>query len=440
VICVVTPNILRGIDHDITRKGKNNLTTSADIRIRNFRMGEKRIIYMDHSATTYVRKEVVEVMAPYHAEHFGNPSSIYRIARESKKVVDAARAQVAKVLGAEPDEIYFTSGGSESDNWAIKGVASANRKKGNHIITTKIEHHAVFHTCEYLEKEGFTVTYLPVDQYGLVDPAELEKAITDKTILISVMYANNEIGTIEPIEELGAIARKHRIPFHTDAVQAIGNIPIDVKAQNIDLLSLSAHKFYGPKGIGVLYIRKGIKIDNLIHGGGQERRRRAGTENLAGIVGLGKAIELATTNIEGHNQKIRALRDRLLKGIVEKIPYTHLNGHPEKRLPNNINISFEFIEGESMLLWLDDEGICASTGSACTSGSLEPSHVLLATGLPVEISHGSLRLTLGNVNTDADVDFVLEVLPRVVTRLREMSPLYHKSGKEGKTEVQKNER
>jgi cysteine desulfurase len=394
-------------------------------------MGAKRIIYMDHSATTYVRKEVVEAMAPYHAEHFGNPSSIYSIARESKKTIDAARAQVAQALGAEPDEIYFTSGGSESDNWAIKGVAFANRKKGNHIITSKIEHHAVLHTCEYVEKEGFTVTYLPVDQYGLVDPAELEKAITDKTILISIMYANNEIGTIEPIAELGAIARRHKVPFHTDAVQAVGNIPIDVKAQNIDLLSLSAHKFYGPKGTGVLYIRKGTRIDNLIHGGGQERRRRAGTENIAGIVGLGKAIELATADIEGHNTKIRALRDRLMSGILAKIPNSRLNGHPEKRLPGNINISFEFIEGESMLLWLDDEGICASTGSACTSGSLEPSHVLLATGLPVEISHGSLRLTLGNVNTDADVDFVLEVLPKVVTRLREMSPLYKKIGNEG---------
>jgi cysteine desulfurase len=412
--------------------GKNNLTTSADIWIHGTqRMGAKRIIYMDHSATTYVRKEVVEAMAPYHAEHFGNPSSIYSIARESKKTIDAARVQVAQALGAEPDEIYFTSGGSESDNWAIKGVAFANRKKGNHIITSKIEHHAVLHTCEYVEKEGFTVTYLPVDQYGLVDPAELEKAITDKTILISIMYANNEIGTIEPIAELGAIARRHKVPFHTDAVQAVGNIPIDVKAQNIDLLSLSAHKFYGPKGTGVLYIRKGTRIDNLIHGGGQERRRRAGTENIAGIVGLGKAIELATADIEGHNTKIRALRDRLMSGILAKIPNSRLNGHPEKRLPGNINISFEFIEGESMLLWLDDEGICASTGSACTSGSLEPSHVLLATGLPVEISHGSLRLTLGNVNTDADVDFVLEVLPKVVTRLREMSPLYKKIGNEG---------
>lgn len=399
-------------------------------------MGEKRIVYMDHSATTYVRKEVLDAMIPYHIEFFGNPSSIYSITRATKKAIDTAREQVAKALGAEPDEIYFTSGGSESDNWAIKGVASANRKKGNHIITSKIEHHAVLHTCEYLEKEGFTVTYLPVDQYGLVDPAELEKAITDQTILITIMYANNEIGTIEPVAELGAIARKHKIPFHTDAVQVIGNVPVDVKTQNIDLLSLSAHKFYGPKGVGALYIRKGTKIDNLIHGGGQERRRRAGTENIAGIVGLGKAIELATADIEGHNRRIRALRDRLMKGILDKIPDAHLNGHPEKRLVGNINISFKFIEGEGILLWLDDEGICASTGSACTSGSLEPSHVLLATGLPVEISHGSLRLTLGNVNTDADVDFVLEVLPKVVSRLREMSPLYLKSGKEGGCNVQ----
>ncbi|MFA4861238.1 cysteine desulfurase NifS [Methanoregula sp.] len=399
-------------------------------------MGEKRIIYMDHSATTPARKEVVDAMIPYYTEHFGNPSSIYGIARESRNAIDTARAQVARALGAEPYEIYFTSGGSESDNWALKGVALANRKKGNHIITSKIEHHAILHTCQYLEKEGFTVTYLPVDKYGLVDPAELEKAITDKTILVSIMYANNEIGTIEPIAELAAVAKKHKVYFHTDAVQAIGNVPIDVNAQGIDLLSLSAHKFYGPKGAGVLYIRKGTKIDNLIHGGGQERRRRAGTENIAGIVGLGKAIEMATADIEGHNRKIRALKDRLQAGILKTIPHAYLNGHPEKRLPGNINISFEFIEGESMLLWLDDEGICASTGSACTSGSLEPSHVLLATGLPVEVSHGSLRLTLGNSNTDADVDRVLEELPKIVLRLREMSPLYTKNGKEGGCNVQ----
>ncbi len=399
-------------------------------------MGAQRTIYMDHSATTFVKPEVMNAMIPYFTEHFGNPSSIYSLARESKKAIDNARVQTAKALGADPDEIYFTSGGSESDNWAIKGVALANRKRGNHIITTQIEHHAVLHTCQYLEKEGFEVTYLPVDQYGLVDPAVLEKAITEKTILISIMYANNEIGTIEPIAELGAIARKHKVYFHTDAVQAIGSVPIDVKAQNIDLLSLSAHKFYGPKGTGALYIKKGVRIDNLIHGGGQERRRRAGTENIAGIVGMGKAIEMATADIPGHAAKIRAMRDRLIKGVLKTISHTRLNGHPEKRLAGNFNISFEFIEGESMLLWLDDEGICASTGSACTSGSLEPSHVLLATGLPVEISHGSLRLSLGDANTEKDVDFVLEVLPNVVKKLRDMSPLFVKSGKEGGCNVQ----
>ena len=399
-------------------------------------MGEKRIVYMDHSATTYTRKEVLEAMIPFYSEHFGNPSSVYSIAGDSRKAIDTARMQVARAIGAEADEIYFTSGGSESDNWAIKGVAFANRKKGNHIITSAIEHHAVLHTCQYLEKEGFIVTYLPVDQFGMIDPADLEKAITEKTVLISIMFANNEIGTIEPVAELGAMARAHKIYFHTDAVQVIGNVPVDVKVQNIDLLSLSAHKFYGPKGAGALYIRKGVKIDNLIHGGGQERKRRAGTENIAGIVGLGSAIERATSDIEGHNLRIRSLRDRLLHGILTKIPATRLNGHPEKRLPGNINVSFEFIEGESVLLWLDDEGICASTGSACTSGSLEPSHVLLATGLPVEISHGSLRLTLGDVNTEQDVDFVLEVLPKVVSRLRDMSPLYLRGGKGGGCDVQ----
>jgi cysteine desulfurase len=399
-------------------------------------MGAQRTIYLDHSATTFVKPEVLEAMIPYFTEHFGNPSSIYGIARHTKKAIETARVQTAKALGADPDEIYFTSGGSESDNWAIKGVALANRKRGNHIITTQIEHHAVLHTCKFLEKEGFEVTYLPVDQYGLVNPEDLENAITEKTILISVMYANNEIGTIEPVGDLGAIARNHKVYFHTDAVQAIGNIPIDVKSQNIDLLSLSAHKFYGPKGAGALYIRKGVRIENLIHGGGQERKRRAGTENIAGIVGLGKAIELATADIPGHNAAITAMRDRLLKGVLEKIPNARLNGHPEKRLPGNFNVSFEFIEGESMLLWLDDEGICASTGSACTSGSLEPSHVLLATGLPVEISHGSLRLSLGDANTDEEVDFVLEVLPKVVKKLRDMSPLYQKSGKEGGCNVQ----
>jgi cysteine desulfurase len=392
-------------------------------------------IYMDHAATTFVKPEVVDAMVPYFTEHFGNPSSLYGIARASKKAIDTARIKTAKALGAEPDEIYFTSGGSESDNWAIKGVAFANRNRGNHIITTQIEHHAVLHTCQFLKKEGFEITYLQVDQYGLVDPLDLERAITDKTILVSIMYANNEIGTIEPIAELGSIARKHKVYFHTDAVQVIGSIPLDMKAQNIDLLSLSAHKFYGPKGVGALYIRKGVRIENLIHGGGQERRRRAGTENIAGIVGLGKAVEMATADIPGHNAKIRAMRDRLIRALLETIPNSRLNGHPEKRLASNVNISFEFIEGESILLWLDDEGICASTGSACTSGSLEPSHVLLATGLPVEISHGSLRLTLGDANTDEDVDFVLEVLPNVVKKLRDMSPLYQKSGKEAGSNV-----
>ena len=400
-------------------------------------MGEKRIIYMDHAATTYVKKDVVAAMRPYLTEQYGNPSSIYGIARESRRAVDVARAQVAQALNADLDEIYFTSGGSESDNWALKGVAWANRKRGNHIITTRIEHHAILHACQFLEREGFEVTYLPVDRYGLVDPVTLEAAITDKTILISIMYANNEIGTIEPIAELGAIARAHKVYFHTDAVQAIGNVPIDVKAQNIDMLSLSAHKFYGPKGVGALYIKKGVRIENLIHGGAQERKRRAGTENLAGIVGMGKAIEIATADIPGHNAKISAMRDRLTKTVLAEIPHTRLNGHPEKRLPGNFNISFEFIEGESMLLWLDDVGICASTGSACTSGSLEPSHVLLATGLPVEVSHGSLRLTLGDVNTEADVDTVLAVLPKIVGRLREMSPLYQteRTGKNGGCDV-----
>lgn len=399
-------------------------------------MEGQRTIYMDHAATTSVKPEVVDAMIPYFTKHFGNPSSLYGIARASKKAIDTARMQTAKALGAEPDEIYFTSGGSESDNWAIKGVAFANRQRGNHIITTQIEHHAVLHTCQFLKKEGFEVTYLPVDRYGLIDPVDLEKAITDKTILISIMYANNEIGTIEPITELGAIAREHGIYFHTDAVQVIGNIPLDMNAQNIDLLSLSAHKFYGPKGVGALYIKKGVRIENLIHGGGQERKRRAGTENIAGIVGLGKAIEMATADIHGHNAKIRAMRERLIRTVLDKIPNSRLNGHPEKRLAGNVNISFEFIEGESILLWLDDKGICASTGSACTSGSLEPSHVLLATGLPVEISHGSLRLTLGDANSEADVDVMLDVLPKVVTKLREMSPLYNKSGKEGGCNVQ----
>ena len=388
-------------------------------------MAEERLVYMDHAATTPTDPEVVRAMTPYLTSNFGNPSSLYRIAREAREAVELARQKVAAAIGANPAEIYFTSGGTEADNWAIKGVAFANRNKGNHIITSAIEHHAVLHPCQWLEKQGFSVTYLPVDADGRVDPSDLEKAITDRTILISIMFANNEIGTIEPIAELASIARRHGVYFHTDAVQAIGAVPIDVQAMPIDLLSLSAHKFYGPKGTGALYIKKGVRIDNLLHGGGQERRRRASTENVAGIVGLGRAIERATADLPERTAKIRSLRDRLLTGILSTIPHTRLNGHPELRLPNNVNISFRFIEGESMLLLLDNFGIAASTGSACTSGSLEPSHVLMAIGLPHEIAHGSLRLTLGEENTDADVDYVLSVLPKIVSRLREMSPLYH---------------
>ncbi len=387
-------------------------------------MEGRRLVYMDHAATTATAPAVVEAMLPYFTDHFGNPSSVYRIARESKAAVDEAREKVARALSAKPEEIYFTSGGTEADNWAIKGVAFANKQKGNHIITSVIEHHAVLHTCQYLEKMGFEVTYLPVDEFGRVDPAAVEAAITDRTILISIMFANNEIGTIEPIAAIGALARKKGIYFHTDAVQAIGHVPIDVGAMQIDLLSLSAHKFNGPKGVGALYIRKGVKIDNFMHGGGQEKKRRAGTENLASIVGLGVAIERVAASMEQESARLIALRDRLKDGILEKIPHARLNGHPTERLPGNLNISFEFIEGESILLFLDHAGICASTGSACTSGSLEPSHVMLAIGLPHEQAHGSLRLTLGEENTEEEVDYLLGVLPGIVERLRTMSPLY----------------
>jgi len=391
---------------------------------------QKRV-YMDHAATTYTKQEVLEEMLPYFKEIYGNPSSVHGFGREARKAVDLARERTAAALNASPEEIYFTSGGTEADNWAIKGVAWANKERGNHIITTSIEHHAVLHTCQYLEKMGFEVTYLPVDSYGLVYPEQVKEAITDKTILISVMFANNEIGTIEPIREIGQIARERGIYFHTDAVQAVGHIPVDVKEMNIDLLSLSAHKFYGPKGVGALYIRKGVKLHPFIHGGAQERNRRAGTENLAGIVGLGKAIELAVANLEESSKRLAAMRDRLISGVLNTIENVRLNGHPTKRLPGNANFSFEFIEGESLLLSLDMKGIAASSGSACTSGSLDPSHVLLAIGLPHEIAHGSLRLTLGDDNTDEDIDYVLEVLPDIVQRLREMSPLFaqNKGGK-----------
>ena len=390
-----------------------------------------RNVYMDYAATTYVKPEVLEEMMPFFTEKYGNPSSFYGISRETKMAIDKAWSRVSKALNCDPNEIYFTGGGSEADNWAIKGIASAHRKKGNHIITTKIEHHAVLHTCEYLEKNGFEVTYLNVDKEGFIDLEELKNAITDKTILVSIMFANNEIGTIQPVKEIGEICRERKVLFHTDAVQAIGNIPVDVKEMNIDLLSLAGHKVYGPKGIGALYIRKGVRIDNLIHGGGQERARRAGTENTASIVGLGKAIELATESLEEHNKKITKLRDRLIDGLL-KVPHTRLNGpRGEKRLPGNANITFEFIEGESILLSLDFEGVCASSGSACTSGSLDPSHVLLAIGLPHELAHGSLRLTLGDGSTDEDVDYVLEVVPPIIERLRNMSPLWEDLLKKG---------
>lgn len=391
---------------------------------------DQRLIYLDHAATTPVKPEVMEAMLPYLSNRFGNPSSIYSIARESKKIIESARETVARALGAEPNEIYFTSGGTESDNWALKGVSFANRKKGDHVITSAIEHHAVLYPAQYLEKQGFRVTYLPVDATGLVDPGMLEDSITDKTILISIMTANNEIGTIEPVREIGSIARDHGIPFHTDAVQAVGHIPLSVKDDKIDLLSLSAHKIYGPKGMGVLYIRKGTKIDPLLHGGGQERNRRAGTENLAGIVGLATALDLALHTMKDEAERIRSLRDRLIHGLLNSVPNTRLNGHPTRRLPGNVNVSVEFVEGESMLLLLDGYGICASTGSACTSGSLEPSHVLMAIGLPHEIAHGSLRFTLGEGNTGEDVDRVQEVVPGVVTKLRAMSPLYSPTEKD----------
>lgn len=380
-------------------------------------------IYLDNAATTAVDKRVLEAMLPYYSDIFGNPSSPYSYGQEAKKAIEEAREKVAKALGADADEIYFTSGGSESDNWALKGVAYALKDKGNHIITTEIEHHAVLNTCRYLEKEGFKVTYLPVDEYGLVKPEDLKKAITDKTILVSIMFANNEIGTIEPIEELVKIAHEKNVYFHTDAVQAVGNIPIDVKKLDVDLLSLSAHKIYGPKGVGALYIKNGVKIHSLIQGGTQEKNRRAGTENVPGIVGLGEAIELITKNLDSHINKLTFLRDKLINGILEKIPYTRLNGHPTKRLPGNVNVSFEFIDGESLILNLDMAGICASSGSACTSGSLEPSHVLLAIGLSKELARGSLRLTIGKDNTEEDIDKVLEVLPQIVKRLRSISQI-----------------
>ena len=384
----------------------------------------KKLIYLDNAATTKTAPEVVEAMLPYFSEAYGNPSSIYSLAGESRKAVDQARETIANALGARPEEIYFTAGGTESDNWALKAAAEFYKKKGNHIITTKIEHHAVLHSCQWLEKQGFEVTYLNVDENGVVRLEELKAAIRPTTILISVMYANNEIGTIQPIREIGEIAHEHGILFHTDAVQAFGQLPIQVDDCHIDMLSASGHKLNGPKGIGFLYIRKGVKIRSFIHGGAQERKRRAGTENVPGIVGLGKAVERAVGTMEARTETERRLRDYLIDRVLKEIPYARLNGHRSQRLPNNVNFSFQFIEGESLLIMLDMEGICGSSGSACTSGSLDPSHVLLAIGLPHEIAHGSLRLTLNEEITKEELDYVVDTLKRIVEKLRSMSPLY----------------
>lgn len=383
-----------------------------------------KYIYMDNAATTPVKKEVLDEMLPYFTEKYGNPSSVYSLGGKSKRAVEESREKIAKAIGANSREIFFTGSGSEADNWAIKGIAYANKHKGNHIITSKIEHHAVLHTCEYLEKNGFEVTYLDVDEYGLVNLEDLKNAIKDNTILVSIMFANNEIGTIQPIEEIGKITKEKGVYFHTDAVQAIGHVNIDVNTMNIDLLSMAAHKFYGPKGIGVLYIRQGLKIDSLITGGAQERKRRAGTENVPNIVGMGKAIEIAYENMEEDNKRLIALRESLIEKIYANIDHVKLNGPRDKRLPGNVNFCFRFIEGESLLLSLDMVGIAASSGSACTSGSLDPSHVMLSIGLTHEVAHGSLRLSLGDFNTEEEIDYVVKNLVTIVDRLRQMSPLY----------------
>lgn len=383
-------------------------------------------VYLDNAATTKVRDEVVEAMLPYFTEYFGNPSSLHLFAREAGKGLDTARAQVAKALNAKPEEIIFTGGGSESDNMVLRGIPEAYKKKGKHVITSAVEHHAVLHTLEAMEKEGrVEVTYLPVDEYGMVTAEQVEKAIRPDTVLVSIMFANNEVGTIMPIEQIGETCKKYGVLFHTDAVQAVGHVPVDVEKMHIDLLSLSGHKFHGPKGVGALYVRKGVRIPALILGGAQERRKRAGTENVPGIVGMGKAIELATAELEDNAAKMKVLRDRLIFGIPARILDVKLNGHPTERLPNNVNFSIRFIEGESILLMLDLNGIAASSGSACTSGSLDPSHVLLAMGLSHEVAHGSLRLTLSEFTTPEEIDYVLDTLPPIVENLRAMSPLYH---------------
>lgn len=380
-------------------------------------------VYLDHAATTYVKREVLDEMMPFFNESFGNPSSIYKLGQENRKAVDLAKERIANAIGASYNEIYFTAGGCEADNWVIKGIAFANMNKGNHIITTSIEHPAMINSCKFLEKHGFEVTFLGVDENGQVKLDELENSIKDNTILISVMFANNEIGTIQPIKEIANIAKKHNVYFHTDAVQAVGSLKIDVKELGVDMLSMSGHKFYGPKGIGALYIKKGTRIDSLIHGGGQEQGKRAGTENVPAIVGMGKAIELAYENFDEKNNKIIRLREKLINGVLNNIPHVRLNGHRTERLPGNTNFSFSFIEGESLLLMLNMKGVSGSSGSACSSGSLDPSHVLLAIGLDHGTAHGSLRLTLGAETTDEDIDYVLEILPGIVERLREMSPL-----------------
>ena len=384
----------------------------------------KKLIYLDNAATTKTSEEVVAAMLPYFTEYYGNPSSVYEFASESKKAVSNARRTIAETLGAQENEIYFTAGGSEADNWALKATAEAYQSKGKHIITTKIEHHAILHTAEYLEKRVFEITYIGVDENGVVKVDELEKAIRPDTILISVMFANNEIGTIQPIKEIGEIAKKHGVLFHTDAVQAYGQLPINVDELHIDMLSSSGHKLNGPKGIGFLYIRKGVKIRSFVHGGAQERKRRAGTENVPGIVGYGKAAEIAAKTMKERTAKEIELRDHLIDRVLAEVPYTRLNGHRTNRLPNNANFSFQFVEGESLLILLDNNGICASSGSACTSGSLDPSHVLLAIGLPHEIAHGSLRLTLSAETTMEDIDFVVDCIKQIIERLRSMSPLY----------------
>ena len=381
-------------------------------------------VYMDNGATTRVTEPVMAAMQPYFCEIYGNPSSVHGFGREARKAVEAARAQVAKAIGAEPREIYFTGCGTEADNWALRGAAYANIKKGKHIITTNFEHHAILHTCKQLEKEGFEVTYLPVDSDGLVTPEQLEAAIRPDTVLVSIMYANNEVGTIEPIGELAAVAKAHGVLFHTDAVQAIGHVPIDVKAQGIDMLSMSGHKFHAPKGIGALYVRQGVRIQRLMQGGAQERGQRPGTENLAGIVGIGKAIELATADVEDRAAKMAAIRDHMIERIMKEIPHVQLNGHPTKRMCGNINVSFYFVESESILLHLDFKGIAASSGSACTSGSLDPSHVLLAIGVSHEHANGSVRLRLCDENTMEEADYVVDCLVEIVAKLRAMSPLY----------------